>query len=48
MQTNNNTPLDGSTVEAKAPLVDCIRLTATDAVLTWDENYAPTTPNYRG
>ena len=35
LTTNNNDAVDGSTMEATAPLVDCIKLT-TSAVLIWD------------
>lgn len=35
LTTNNNDAENGTTMEAKAPLVDCIKLT-TSAVLTWN------------
>ncbi|MFA6829788.1 MAG: InlB B-repeat-containing protein [Bacilli bacterium] len=37
--TSNSDAIVGTTMEAHAPLVDCIKVTANDAVIGWDANY---------
>lgn len=43
--TNNNVSM-GGTMTATAPLIDCITLTATDAVLDWDASQGYPVDNY--
>ena len=37
LQTKNSVPMDGTTLEAAAPIVDCIKVETT-AVVIWDAN----------
>jgi len=46
LKTNNKNAVAGTTFQANAPMVDCVKVT-TSAVVTWDENYGePATHNY--
>lgn len=46
LQTSNNHPLEGTTIEADAPLIDCLKIT-TSAILEWSAaDGLPKTDNY--
>ncbi|MFA6624676.1 MAG: InlB B-repeat-containing protein [Bacilli bacterium] len=46
LTVSNSDSITGTTMEAHAPLIDCIKITASDAVLDWDGNYDLPADNY--
>lgn len=46
LTTSNMDSIKGTTMEAHAPLIDCIKITAVNAILNWDANYGLPAKNY--